>query len=83
MDYKALLEKYMQLIVECESVDYIDYNGIHGVTIPFTKQELEALRELSPHAEHYRAIREQHYVVFENFPLPKDETQKTAPPPKE
>lgn len=46
MDHEALLAKYMQLIVDCESIDYVDCIG-YDSKVHFSSEEIAELRRIS------------------------------------
>ena len=47
MDYKALLMKYMQHVVSCESIDYVDHIGSYCTDVEFTDEEKAELERIS------------------------------------
>lgn len=46
MNYKNLLKKYMQYVIDIEGIDYIEFPPSHS-DIVFTEEELEELNKIS------------------------------------
>jgi hypothetical protein len=48
-DYKALLEKYMRHVAQCEGIDFTDRlnDRSSGTVVKFTPEEVQALEAVS------------------------------------
>jgi hypothetical protein len=46
MDYRALLAKYIQHVIDYEGISFIERLGYHQSAVSFTEEELAELRAL-------------------------------------